>query len=70
MWERDRCGHTDFTVGLVILQSQGPRYRGGAGEPWPPQKFSVVAAVNLYSFTILAFQNMFLSFSRSFSTFH
>ena len=40
------------------------------GGPGPPQKFSVVAAVNLYSFTILVFQNMFLCFSRSFSTFH
>ena len=44
--------------------------QGGPGGPWPPQKFSVVAAVNLYSFTILVFQNMFLCFSRSFSTFH
>ena len=24
--------------------------QGGPGGPWPPQKFSVVAAVSLYSF--------------------
>ena len=31
---------------------QGPRYKGDRepGEPWSPQKFSVVATVNFYSF--------------------
>ena len=32
--------------------------QGGPGGPWPPQKFSVVAAVNHYSFIILVFQNI------------
>ena len=36
---------------------QGPRYRGFTG-PWPPQKFSVVAAVNLYSFLTLVLLNI------------
>ena len=58
----------NFRKGLP-LESR-TEIQGGPGGPWPPQKFSVVAAVNLYSFTILVFQNMFLCFSRSFSTFH
>ena len=32
--------------------------QGGPGGPWPPQKFPVVAAVNLYSLIILVFQNI------------
>ena len=61
-----------LVTGLIKLPDKSlfSRDTGGPGGPWPPQKFSVVAAVNLYSFTILVFQNMFLCFSRSLSTFH
>ena len=44
----------NFTTECV---KQGPRYRGSRGD-MAPSKFSVVAAVNLYSFIILLFQNI------------
>ena len=33
---------------IAVLPTKD-RDTGGPGGPWPPQKFSVVAAVNLYS---------------------
>ena len=44
----------DFNSDGRLFHILGPRSRteiqGGPGGPWPPQKFSIVVAVNLYSF--------------------
>ena len=45
-----------------IVRYQGPRYRGVQGA-WPPQKLSVVAAVNLCSFSSISEYQIGNSFS-------
>ena len=42
----------DVTSKCCTLIAGGARteIQGGPGGPWPPQKFSIVVAVNLYSF--------------------
>ena len=42
------------------------RDTGSPGGPWPPQKFSVVTAVNVYIVVILLFHNIFHKYRKSF----
>ena len=44
------CGLPRNCLQLGLLLASRTEIQGGPGGPWPPQKFSVVAAVSLYSF--------------------
>ena len=46
----------------IFSRISGTEIQGSPGGKWPPQKFSVVAAVNLYSFPVLVFQNILCSY--------
>ena len=44
------CRHAEISDCLNIRFEARTEIQGGPGGPWPPQKFSIVVAVNLYSF--------------------
>ena len=52
------CNGKKVSNAVMFCFTSNDRDTGSPRGPWPPQMFSVVASVSLYSFLILVFQNI------------